>query len=400
MRLNNKELLLASFIVINAFSWFFPLLIFFTNTVYSVETRYQELLLIFGFHYLGILIFAIIGTTFMKKRFSRDLLLSLWMLLGSISSASIFLLKNGNPFQIYLISLMVGASLGLGFPSCLAYFSDRVSLERRGRISGIVMFFAFIGIFLIGAIISILNFTEGVLVFTLWRMIGLIIFLKFNSKKAEIDEGVDVKFKLLLLERPLLFYIIPWIMFSLVNFFGYPLQQNYWGIETSTLIAMAEFGIGSIAALIAGYFSDVFGRKRITIAGYVILGVGYAILGILPTNNISLGLYIFFDAIAWGVLAAIFFIIIWGDLAKNRKKDKYFLLGALPFLLSSYISIIIDPYVEIIPISTSFSVTSFFLFLAVLPLLYAPETLSEKTMKEKELKKYIKKAKEMKRRKE
>jgi nucleotide-binding universal stress UspA family protein len=39
-----------------------------------------------------------------------------------------------------------------------------------------------------------------------------------------------------------------------------------------------------------------------------------------------------------------------------------------------------------------FSFAAFFLFLAVLPLVYAPETLPEKTMKDRELKKYIEKA--------
>jgi hypothetical protein len=39
-----------------------------------------------------------------------------------------------------------------------------------------------------------------------------------------------------------------------------------------------------------------------------------------------------------------------------------------------------------------FSFASVFLFLAVLPLIYAPETLPEKTMKDRDLKSYIEKA--------
>jgi hypothetical protein len=39
-----------------------------------------------------------------------------------------------------------------------------------------------------------------------------------------------------------------------------------------------------------------------------------------------------------------------------------------------------------------FSFTAFFLFLAVLPLFFAPETLPEKVKKERELKFYIEKA--------
>jgi hypothetical protein len=43
-----------------------------------------------------------------------------------------------------------------------------------------------------------------------------------------------------------------------------------------------------------------------------------------------------------------------------------------------------------------FSVASFFLFLAVIPLMFAPETLPEKTLKERELKQYVEKAKKTK----
>jgi hypothetical protein len=42
------------------------------------------------------------------------------------------------------------------------------------------------------------------------------------------------------------------------------------------------------------------------------------------------------------------------------------------------------------------SIASFFLFLAVIPLFYAPETLPEKEIKERELKGYIEKAKKIK----
>ena len=53
--------------------------------------------------------------------------------------------------------------------------------------------------------------------------------------------------------------------------------------------------------------------------------------------------------------------------------------------LGSYIA-------DAVAVYTVFSFAAFFLFLAVLPLVYAPETLPEKTMKARELKNYIEKA--------
>ena len=48
-----------------------------------------------------------------------------------------------------------------------------------------------------------------------------------------------------------------------------------------------------------------------------------------------------------------------------------------------------------IPIATAFTVASFFLFVAVIPLMYAPETLPEKAIKDRDLQSYIEKAKKI-----
>ena len=108
------------------------------------------------------------------------------------------------------------------------------------------------------------------------------------------------------------------------------------------------------------------------------------------------------DGVAWGTFGVIFVIVLWGDFSENMRGSKYYAIGALPYLLSIFLEILIAPYIEIlIPSrSTIFSFASFFLFLSILPLIYAKETLPEKKIKERELQQYIKKAQEMKKRKE
>jgi hypothetical protein len=56
----------------------------------------------------------------------------------------------------------------------------------------------------------------------------------------------------------------------------------------------------------------------------------------------------------------------------------------------------VKPFLGKIETSTAFSIASFFLFIAVLPLIYAPETLPEKKIKERELRDYVEKAKKTK----
>jgi hypothetical protein len=50
---------------------------------------------------------------------------------------------------------------------------------------------------------------------------------------------------------------------------------------------------------------------------------------------------------------------------------------------------------ETVLANTIFSFASFFLFLAVIPLMFAPETLPENALKERELRSYIEKAKKV-----
>jgi hypothetical protein len=54
---------------------------------------------------------------------------------------------------------------------------------------------------------------------------------------------------------------------------------------------------------------------------------------------------------------------------------------------------VVVPFAGDIKAVTAFSLASFFLFVAVLPLMYAPETLPEKKIKDRELRDYLEKAK-------
>jgi len=89
-------------------------------------------------------------------------------------------------------------------------------------------------------------------------------------------------------------------------------------------------------------------------------------------------------------------MVIWADLAGNRLKEKYYLVGILPFLISAYLQMLFTPYAELIAVSAAFSLASLFLFLAVLPLLYAPETLPERVIRKRHIQKYLEDVKKVK----
>jgi hypothetical protein len=126
------------------------------------------------------------------------------------------------------------------------------------------------------------------------------------------------------------------------------------------------------------------------------LGIEYAAMSTLSNSPEALYVFLTLDGITWGLLFSVFFMALWGDLGESHEKEKYYALGGLPYLLSNFLYILIKPYASDIPAVTAFSFASFFLFLAVIPLMYAPETLPEKTIKDRELKNYLEKAQKVK----
>jgi hypothetical protein len=103
------------------------------------------------------------------------------------------------------------------------------------------------------------------------------------------------------------------------------------------------------------------------------------------------------DGTAWGFLLVLFILTIWGDLSYGESSDKYYALGVMPFFVLKFLDLTVGSYIytSLNNSSALFSFGAFFLFLAVLPLIYAPETLPEKHMKERELKNYLDKAKKI-----
>jgi len=103
------------------------------------------------------------------------------------------------------------------------------------------------------------------------------------------------------------------------------------------------------------------------------------------------------NGISWGILYVLFVVTIWGDISHGAPSDKFYALGVSPFFISKMLQLTINSQiVAAIPISAIFSFTALFLFLAVLPLIYAPETLPEKVIKQIELNSYLEHAQKVK----
>ncbi|MEM3759859.1 MAG: hypothetical protein QXZ02_01950 [Candidatus Bathyarchaeia archaeon] len=392
-----KEFFPAFIIAANTLSWNTLALAIFGNSVNSLPISQVESIAIFGVEYLAIALSAILGSMFFPQR--RRISLSIWILFGTLMSFFLITIPNNGLAVNLMISFFFGVGIGTGLPSALAYFADATVTENRGFFGGITFFFAGFLTILFVVTSIFLNNIMNVLMISLWRVIGLILFFS-TSKHEKVHSERKPSYVDVLSEKELILYLVPWVMFCLVNYMETPLIANkiseLYGKEAYALIGFIEVALAGLFALVGGIIADYSGRKRAVIIGFVILGVEYAILSLLYEIPVSWYIYTAFDSIALGMFASVFFMTLWGDLARNYAKEKFYTVGGLPYLLASFSSILVKPYVEIIPLGMAFSLASFFLFLAVIPLMFAPETLPEKKLRERELRQYIEKAKKIK----
>jgi len=199
----------------------------------------------------------------------------------------------------------------------------------------------------------------------------------------------------LLRDKAFVLYLVPWLMFSITDTLETALLNDFLGPEYNSLTFTIKPVIASFSILIGGLLADRIGRKRVIMYGFVSLGLAYAIVGTAPMLPMVRTIFIVMDAISAGILWIVFIMILWGDLSTQGSREKYYVIGSMPFLVTAAVPLSLVPLSNILTASTAFSLASFFLFLAVLPLMYAPETLPQKKIEIQRLRGYLEHAKKL-----
>jgi len=395
-KLSANNTLFSIILLVNAFVWLFCISSILREIVNVAAFSNYEVFMVWSVNFCGAVVSIVVGA-FLATRFHQQIrFLLFWILFGIISSIVPIFMDATAINNVLAVSALFSVSLGLGLPVCMARFADYTLVENRARLGGITFLF----IMVLGAFTSNLiteNIMTSSLVLACWRGLALAAFFITDSDKGYVKRRVDISFVSILKERSFVLYVVPWTMFSLVNYLSASISISIHGEELIDLLVLIGNILTGVFAIAGGFLSDIIGRKRITIVGFIMLGLGYAIFGIYPSSTFCLYLYTVVDGIAWGIFYVIFFFTIWGDLAYGKPSEKYYALGSLPYLLSNFLRLTAGPFIaNTISAYAIFSFAAFFLFLAVLPLMFAPETLPEKKIKERELRSYIEKAKKIK----
>ncbi|MCJ7760967.1 hypothetical protein MUP59_07510 [Candidatus Bathyarchaeota archaeon] len=379
-------------IIANSFAWYSSISVFFTDIVDGFQIAASESLMIFGAFYVGAAASAVLGARLFTNM-RRELSLAIWFILGIFGSVSLIAISSEASALTLAASFFVGVTVGIGLPSCLAYFADSTVIENRGLLGGITWAVSGLAMFLLAVLLSTLSFPAPILALAAWRCLGLVLLLIVGVHEPQPRQAHS--YSSILRKKTVILCLLPWAMFCIINWVEVPLLENLIG-SAYNLVMSVEFGISGIFALVGGFFADLIGRKRLMIVGFILLGVEYAVLSLASGSQLSWYIFAVLDGITWGMFAVVFFMVTWGDLAGSMKTEKYYVVGGLPYLLAGFLAVAMKPYAQVIPVATAFTLASFFLFLAVVPLMYAPETLPEKQIKERELKGYVEKAKKTK----
>jgi MFS family permease len=397
MKIRLSTALANVILIANVFVWYTYASAVLKGIVEGAGFTSFETVMFYTVSFCGAIVSMLVGAFVVDKFLNRSRFLLIWTLIGMGSSALAFLSETATIANVSILSFLFGVSFGLGLPACMGYFAESTVPENRARFGAIMLLSMFLGMFIFRLVVTASTAVIFPLILVCWRALGLVALPFIDGQKERTKEKASTSFVSILRERSFFLYLIPWIVFSLVNYLSWTILDKIHGGEFVYSFALAENVLAGLFALVAGFTSDAVGRKRTLVFGFIMLGLGYAVLGIYPSNILAWYFYTLVDGIAWGIIYVIFFFTIWGDLAHEKPSEKYYALGVLPYSLSSFLRVTIGPIItSAISEYAIFSFAAFFLFLAVIPLMYAPETLPEKHIKERELKIYIEDAKKVK----
>ncbi len=396
---NKKALVINTILIASALIWYIYAFNFLIKTI-EVSEFYGQVLPIIALHFLVLFVAVVVGESLSHKIKNRLTFLLLWMLTGIFLSMLPLIAGSTNTggmtyLATVLFSVITGINFGFGIPLCLGYFAETTEAGNRGKSGGIIFLLTGVGTFLISGI-GVNSFLSVSFILAIWRAVGFIALLFVARSVKPLSAKPKISYRKIVTNRTFILYFIPWLMFQLVNSLSFPINEQLINPKMVIDSSNVEFILGGFSAVIFGFFADSKGRKRLAVAGFALLGLGYAVLGLTQQNIYGWWFYTFIDGITWGSFMMLFVFALWGDIAEGRRSERIYAIAIIPYLLSSLIRLSLGTYlaslVKEIGSASIFSLFSFFLFIAVLPLVIAPETLSEQTIKNNDLKSYVDKA--------
>ncbi len=309
----------------------------------------------------------------------------------TISIVTIVLLFVSNIILKLAMIFIGGIFFGIGQLVFLTFFWSLTVPEERGRISGIAGFsilpffhiiwltaenLDFFGIIFLGLILNL-----GMLGIRLLRPEQKILLTRKREEKGYIPE-----------KKTVLFYAIPWIIFSLINAtLASNISLNVFLRLPSYLyviLLVLQMIASGVGALGGGIIADLFGRKLSLIFSLTLYGISSALGGFVEDYAVFYFIYVV-NGLNWGILWVLYGSVVWGDLANQESYAKRYALGLTVFHLSMGTGNLLSFQISQISILVSALMSCVFIFLSNIPLILAPELLTSDFQEKIKLKVHI-----------
>jgi MFS family permease len=393
VKIHSRKLFAVTILVSSSLAWVYLIYFSFDSTFKSLTSDpfwvYAGKAL-----FLSFIAFSAIFSSMISGKVSRRRLLWSSTTLGVVVTASLAVF----PSTIFTFSsVLLGISLGLCYPCFTAFLADCTVVEERARVSGLIFLATFVTLMLASTVVEL--FSLGLI-----GVVLLGIFLRSTSYLALIldpcdrESGKEKSWRAVLAHKDFSFYLFPWLMFNiasgLISFVWTWLPKTPDYAWATAIGGPLHFLGAGVFGFTAGFIADRLGRKQPIIIGMVMLGVSFAFLG-LATSSLSVLVYYVISGIAWGFLM-VAYLAVPGDLALPGSREKFYALGIIiPIII--YMGIpAISEFLNIgVPANAFSSVLSIIIFVSVIPVLRASETLPESIIRERKLKEHVKKVGEL-----
>jgi MFS family permease len=398
LRISSKKFLAVLFLYFPSFAWFIlfqqKITTLIQNLPFSDSLTANFWMNIGGaLFYISIISSAIIGSMISEK-LRRRRFLELWILLGVITTLSVIV--NQELLFLLFILILGGVSFGLGFPYCLAFFAESTNVEERARVAGALIFTTFLSIIFCIVVSGGLQcgLIECILIYALLRGVS------FFSLLIDPHERIVCKERgwMTVFTTPGLgLYYLSWLMFSVAaGIFDIVELPDYLQGENISLLSSVFLYLGVIlSSLFSGFAADHFGRKRTIMFGSIILGISYTVFSV-ATDEPSYLLTSIISGVAWGIIFVAYMLTVVGDLATTCSKEKFYAVGVVvPIIVFMLFQSFSGTFTPSVPIGAISAILSIVLFSSVIPLLYAPETLSIDKIRQRRFEKHLRKLKKL-----
>jgi MFS family permease len=387
VKISSRRFAMIALLISSVLAWFFLLNIYFlrifVNFTADASWAYFDQVLFYGFGAFS----ALMGSSISEK-VERRTLIGLWTIFGVLVTTLIPFF-SGIPLSLVL-SALLGFSLGFGLPSITGFLADVTEVEERGRVAGLIILTTFIltftGIFVIPLVGSGLL---GIALFcTLLRCVG---FLPLVSDKCERKAKKESSWVSVALQRNFVLYLIPWLLFNVAA--GILDWSSSTLLQTSGLAVTMGSTIGyactAVSGIVAGLIADRFGRKQPIVAALVLMGISFELLGYAQMFETILIYYTVYG-IAWGFLFALY-LTIPGDVAHSVSNEKFYALGIASWLIV-FMSLDSIPQlfnIGTVPVGLVSPFLGMVIFLSIIPILRAKETLPASKINARKLREHI-----------